>query len=131
MSFLIDIDHAPPRPVVSVPRSVEPVVDLALDEHRLNDPDVFIPGHVPFSDYLQRENVVARYAAASDVFRPDGSGERRPPHTGGQDGADRGPGGWPRLGDVPDVRRTIDRHIEKTYKFERLLPVGTRIDVYH
>lgn len=130
MSFVIDFENAlPTRPSVPASRSpVEPAGRSSLNEHRLQDPDVFIPGRATFADYLMRENVLARYADAQDTFRPERSEKRRPQ---GQDDAGRGPGGWPRLGDVPDERRTIERVIEKTYKFERLLPVGTRIDVYH
>lgn len=131
MSFVTDIDPMPiHRPIVRARTPVEPPQPVALDEHRLRDPDEFIPGRVAFSDFLSRENVFARFADAGDAQRPEQTGPREAPDDGTRNAADRGPGGWPRLGDVPDERRTIERTIEKTYKFEQLEPAGTRIDVY-
>jgi len=128
MSFRIDHAPLPPRPVVPPP-CVEPVVACSLDEHRLEDPDVFIPGAVPYADYIQRQNVLDRYADAVDVFRPERFQERGPSPAGGRDDAGRGRGGWPRLADVPSAEERIDRRVRVTYRYERILPAGTRIDV--
>jgi hypothetical protein len=107
---------------------VKPGGGAGLGEHRLNE---FIPGGVPFSDFLQRQNFIARSTEPARALWPEGGPAKD--RAGGRS-ADSAQGGrsseaWPRLGDVTQAETTIERRVRVVYRVEQLLPAGTRIDL--
>jgi hypothetical protein len=128
MTFRIDGPLPPaPRPIYIPPPIIAPVKPAGETLHE------FIPGAVPFADFLKRQNFIARFTEPTWALWPaTRRGEGRDsacPRAGSNLGAEPGRLGWPRLGDVSPVRTTIEHALRVVYRIERLVPVGTRIDL--